>query len=94
MLPKYIIKDFIDQFSILDIKKANVQIRHSFYGNQKSNQCDICPFVDEDCIGFIKDDGERVYITFDELCEVGIDNEGCYLKSDVMELYIKYIFKK
>lgn len=91
MLPKYIIRDFVEQFSILNIKKANVQIRHSFYGNQKSNQCDICPFVDKDRIGFIKNDGEKIYITFDELREVGIDNKRCYFKSDLMEIYIKYI---
>ena len=88
MLPRNIIKDFIEKFNILDGKKANVQIRHILYGNQKLNRCVLHPFVDEGRIGLIMDDGEEKYITLDELCEASIDNECCCLKSDVMELYI------
>lgn len=92
MLPKFIIKDFIEQFNILDIKKANIKIKHRLYGNQKSNQnqCVLYSFVDEDRIGFVTDDLEKKYITFDELQEVGIDDNGCFLKSDVMEIYITF----
>jgi hypothetical protein len=46
--------------------------------------------VDEECIGLIMDDGEKKYITMDELCEVSVDNEKCILKSEVMELYVDY----
>lgn len=91
-MPKFIIRDFIEQFSILDSIKANIQIKHKFYGNQRMNQCVVCPFVDGERIGIIMDDGEKKYMTMDELCEVGIDENGCYLKSDVMELFIDYIF--
>ena len=90
LLPKFIIRDFIEKFNVLNNKKANVQIRHLFYGNQKLNRCVLHPFSDEECIGLIMDDGERKYITMDELCEVSIDNNVCILKSEVMELYIDY----
>lgn len=56
------------------------------------NRCVVRPFVDEERIGIIVDDGEKKYVTMDELCEASIDENGCYLKSDVMELNIDYIF--
>lgn len=90
MLPKNIIADFIEKFNVLDGQKANVQIKHLLYGNQKLNRCVLHPFADEERIGLIVEDEEK-YITMDELCEVSIDNKGCCLKSDVMELYIDYI---
>ena len=90
MLPKFIIRDFIEKFNVLNNKKANVQIKHILYGNQKLNRCVLHPFADGECIGLIMDDGEKKYITIDELCEVGIDNNVCVLKSEVMELYIDY----
>ena len=88
MLPRNIIKDFIEKFNILDGKRANVQIKHILYGNQKLNRCVLHPFADEGRIGIIMDDGEEKYITLEELCEVSVDNECYCLKSDVMELYI------
>lgn len=91
MLPKFIIRDFIEQFSILDGTKANIQINHKLYGNQKANLCVLHPFVDDERIGFITDDGERKYITMDELCDVSADGNGYFLKGDVMEIYIEYI---
>ena len=90
MLHEFIIRDFIEKFNALYGKKANVQIRHLFYGNQKLNRCVLHPFADEEHIGLIMDDGEKKYITMDELCEVSIDNNVCILKSEVMELYVDY----
>lgn len=90
MLHKFIIIDFIEKFIALCGKKANIQIRHILYGSQKLNRCILRPFVDEECIGLIMDDGEKKYITMDELCKASIDNHVCILKSEVMELYIDY----
>lgn len=90
MLQKNIIKDFIEKFIVLDGKRVNIQIKHLLYGNQKLNRCVLHPFADEGRIGLIMDDGEEKYITMDELCEASIDNTGCRLKSDVMELYILF----
>ena len=89
LLPKFIIKDFIEKFDVLNNKNANIQIKHLLYGKQKLNRCVLHPFTDEDRIGLIMDDGEKKYIMMNELCEVHIDNEKCILKSDVMELYIE-----
>lgn len=88
MLSKFIIEEFIEKFNVLNDRKANVQINHILYGNQKLNRYILHPFADEECIGLIMDDGEKKYITMEELCDVYIDNEKCYLKSEVMELYI------
>lgn len=90
MLSKFVIGDFIKKFNVLNNKKANVQIKHLLYGNQKLNRCVLHPFADEEHIGLIMDDGEKKYITMDELCEVYIDKEKCILKSEVMELYIDH----
>lgn len=87
LLPKFIIKDFIEKFNIINNRNANVYIKHLLYGNQKINKCVLRPFVDEERIGLIIE-GEERYITMDELREVYIDNTKCYIKSDVMELYI------
>ena len=46
LLEKIIIREFIEKFSALYGKKANVQIRHLFYGNQKLNRCVLHPFAD------------------------------------------------
>ena len=88
MLPKFIIKDFIEKFNVLNNRHANVKIKHLLYGNQKLNRCVLHPFSDEERIGLIMDDGEKKYIMLDELCEVSIDDVCCRLKSEVMELYI------
>jgi hypothetical protein len=88
LLPKFIIKDFIEKFNVLNGQNANVQIKHLLYGNRKLNRCVLRPFVDEERIGLIMDDGEEKYILFDELCEVSIDENEYRIKSDVMELYI------
>lgn len=87
MLRNVVTRDFIEKFGALNNKEGNVQIKHLLYGNQKVGRCVLHPFVDEERIGLILEDEER-YITVDELCEVCIDNEKCYIKSDVMELYI------
>lgn len=91
MLQKFVIEDFIEKFNALDGKRANVQIKHVLYGNQKLNRCVLHPFADEERIGLIMDDDEKKYIYMDELQEVSIDDAECYLKSDVMELYIYII---
>ena len=84
--------EFIDKFYSLKDKIADIYIKHILYGTQKNKRCVLCPFVDEDRIGLIIND-EELYITTDELRDVYIDQTGCYLKSDVMELYINYIAK-
>lgn len=89
MLPKDVIKDFIENFNVLDNKRADVYIKHILYGQQKINKCVLHPLTDGGRIGLIIN-GEEKYITMDELCEVHIDTEKCCLKSDVMELYIDY----
>ena len=83
-----LLSKFIENFKTLNNKNGYLQIKHKLYGNQKLNRCVLRPFVDEDRIGLIMDDGEEKYVTMDELCDVYIDNEKCFLKSDVMELYI------
>ena len=88
-MSKNIVKDFMEKFIILDNKSANVQIKHFLYGSQKINACVLHPLMGEDRIGLIINNEEK-YITFDELCEVYIDAEKCYIKSDIMELYIDY----
>ena len=90
MLQKNIIKDFIEKFIVLNGKRVNIQIKHLLYGNQKLNRCVLHPFADEGRIGLVMDDGEEKYITMEELCEASIDNNGCCLKSEVMELYILF----
>ena len=60
------------------------------YGNQKLNRYVLHPFVDEERIGFIVGDGEEKYIAIDELKEIYICEDQCYLNSNVME--IKIIF--
>lgn len=87
MLKKFITRDFTEKFAALNNKSANIQIKHLLYGNQKYNRCVLHPFTDEERIGFVIEDEER-YITMDELCEAYIDDTKCYIKSDVMELYI------
>lgn len=87
MLPSFIVRDFIEKFNVLNNRKANVQIKHLLYGNQKMNGCVLCPFADGERIGLIIEDEKR-YINMDELTEVYIDDERCYIKSEVMELYI------
>lgn len=82
------VSDFIEKCSVLENKKVNLQIKHLLYGNQKMNGCVLRPFMDEEHIGFIIED-EKKYINMNELTEVYFDDEKCYIKSDVMELYIK-----
>lgn len=89
MLEKNIIGEFIEKFIVLDGRKADVIIKHLLYGNQKLNRCVLHPFADEGRIGLLIEDEGR-YITMDELCEVGIDDKCCYLRSEIMELYINY----
>ena len=87
MLPKFIIKDFIEKFIVLNGRKADVHIRHFLYGIQRLNGCILRPFVDEERIGLIIEDEPR-YITMDELREASIINNDYCIKSEVMELYI------
>jgi hypothetical protein len=89
LLDKNVIREFVEKFVVLDGRKANILIKHLLYGNQKLNRCVLHPFSDEERIGLLIEDEDR-YITMDELCEVGIDDMGCYLRSEVMELYILF----
>ena len=79
----------MEKFMALENKNANVQIKHLLYGDQKMNRCVLHPFVDEGRIGLIVEDEKR-YITIDELCETSIDEHRCCLKSDVMEVNIRF----
>jgi len=88
LLQQYITKEFMETFIALEGQKANVQIKHLLYGNQKLNRCVLHPFVDEERIGLIMDDEEEKYIMIDELCEVDINENEYRIKSDVMELFI------
>lgn len=90
MLPKFIIKDFIEKFNVLNNKNANVHIKHLLYGQQKLNRCVLHPFADEDRIGFIVNE-EEIYVTMEELSDVSIDDTKCIIKSEVMELYINLL---
>lgn len=80
--------EFIEKFLLLDGRWGNVRIKHILYGNQKYNRCALHPFADGERIGLIIDD-EKKYVTMDELCEVNVTNTECYIKSDIMELYIE-----
>ena len=91
LLQKNILTEFMEKFDALDGQKANVQIKHIFYGSQKLNRCVLHPFADEERIGLIMDDGEKKYIYTYELQEVSINSTECYIKSEVMELYINYM---
>lgn len=88
MFQKFITREFIEKFNALNNKIAKVQIKHILYGNQNLKRCILRPFVDGECIGLILDDGEKKYITMDELCNVSINEKTCTIQSDVMELYI------
>ena len=82
-----LIRDFLERFKDLNNKKANIQINHLLYGKQKISRCVLHPFADEERIGLIIEDEKR-YINMDELLDVYIDDAQCYIKSEVMELYI------
>ena len=90
MLQKFITREFIEKFNALNNKIARVQIKHVLYGNQNLKRCILRPFVDGECIGLVMDDGEKKYLTMDELCSVSINDKTCIINSDVMELYIDY----
>lgn len=90
MLQKIVTNDMRDKFLALDGKSVNIKIKHMLYGNQKLNRCVLRPFMDEERIGFVMDDGEEKYITTDELREIYVYDDQCYFNSDVME--IKIIF--
>lgn len=66
---------------------AEIHIKHLLYGKQKIKRCVLHPFVDGDRIGITIND-EDVYITMDELLEIGIKNNEYTIKSEVMELHI------
>ena len=84
------LQEFMEKFIALHGAKANVQIKHVLYGNQKMNKCVLHPFADGDRIGLIIE-GEERYVTMDELLDVFIGGDRCYIKSAVMELYINNI---
>ena len=90
MLPKVITENFIKKFYALHGKNASVCIKHLLYGSQKIGRCVLYPFVDRERIGLIIN-SEDIYITFDELCGVFINDSKCSLKGDVMELSIDVI---
>lgn len=81
-------QDFVKDFNTLNNKKANVQIKHKLYGNQKLNRCVLHPFMDGERIGFITDDGEEKYITIEELMEFHINGSEYRILGDVVEFNI------
>lgn len=90
MLPKFIIKDFIEKFNVINNRNANVYIKHLLYGNQKIKRCVLRPFADEERIGLIINE-EEIYITINELSDVSIHGTEYAIKSEVMELYINLL---
>ena len=83
-----ITKEFIERFVALNGKRADVYIDHILYGSQKMRGCVPCTIWDGERIGFMIDDEEK-YLTMDELVGVCVDDHGCCLKSDVMEIKLK-----
>ena len=83
-----ITKEFIERFNALSNKKADLYIEHILYGPQKMRGCVPHTLWDGERVGFIID-GERKYITIDELREVCIENNECCLKSDVMNIKLQ-----
>lgn len=79
--------EFIEKFNVLNNTVADVHIKHLLYGNQKIKKCVLHPFVGGDRIGLIINEEEK-YIMMDELCEIGISDTECFVKSKIMELYI------
>ena len=88
MRQNIITTEFIERFSALNNKKANLYIEHILYGPQKMKGCVPHTLWDGERLGFIIDNEAR-YITTDELREASISNDGCYIKSDVMEIKLK-----
>ena len=82
-----ITKEFIERFSALNGKKVDVYIEHILYGSQKMRGCVPHTLWDGERIGFIIEEEER-YVTMDELREVCADNNGCCIKSDVMNIIV------
>ena len=81
--------EFIERFSALNNVIADVYIKHILYGCQKIKKCILHPVMDGERIG-LSINGEDIYITMDELCEVNIDDKECCIKSELMELCINY----
>ena len=87
MIQNIITKEFIERFNALDDRKANVYIGHVLYGSQKMRGCVPHTLWDGERIGFVIEEEER-YIMIDELCEVAADDNGCWIKGDVMEIRV------
>lgn len=88
LLPKFIIKDFIEKFDVLNNKNANVYIKHLLYGCQRIKGCVLHTLWDGERVGLIIND-EDIYITMDELLSVSINENECVMKSEVMEIEIQ-----
>lgn len=80
-------EELINKFLLLDGKEMYITILHVLYGPQKL-KCVLQTFYDGERIGFILD-GKEKYVMMDELCDMQVDKDFCYLRSDVMEIYIK-----
>ena len=80
-----ITKEFIEKFEALNEKKADVYIEHILYGSQKMRGCLPSVLWGGGRIG-LTIDGEDKYLTMDELIDAFVDENGCRLKSDVMEI--------
>ena len=82
--------EFIEKFNGLNNMVADVHIKHLLYGSQKIKKCVLHPFVDGGRIGLVIN-GESIYITMDELCDVSFSGIKCVVESEIMELYIKLL---
>lgn len=89
-LLQIVTKEFIERFNALNNIIADVYIKHILYGSQKIKECVLHPFMGEDRIGLIIN-GEDIYVTMKELSCVDIDNTKCIIRSEVMELCIKFL---
>ena len=83
-----ITNEFIERFSKFDNTKACVRIQHALYGTQKANGILIQTLLDEERVGIIID-GEEKYIYLDEIVDIGIKDNECHIKSDVMEISLQ-----
>ena len=82
--------EFIEKFNGLNNMVADVHIKHLLYGSQKIKKCVLHPFVDGERIGLVIN-GESIYITMDELCDVSFSDTKCVVESEIMKLYIKLL---
>lgn len=87
MLGFNLTEELINNYLKLNGQTMYITMIHAFYGPQKL-KCVLHTFFDGERIGFIVDEKEK-YVMMDELCDMQVGKDYCYIKTDVMEIYIK-----